>query len=130
MEADRLPGLGHDDEALLFELLQDVRQDDENLFGTGYGSEEYEELRLLNVVEPPEIELDRTLDGAPAEDPTWEITPVEGTDGVCVEFSVWRVDGGVLKPADLNRLRTALGMPRLERDEMDAYSIESWNRRF
>lgn len=126
---NKITSMGHDDEALLFELLQDVRADDENMFGTGYRLEEYEELRMLNTVEPGEG-LDRTLDGAPAEDPTWEITPVEGTDGTCVEFSVWRVDGGVLRPADLNRIRTALGMRRLERDEFEVFSIETWNRRF
>lgn len=127
---NRIPGLGHDDEAILFELLQDVRAEDENLFGTGYSSEDYEELRTLNVIDPNENELNRTLDGAPADEPTWEITPVEGDGGTCVEFSVWRVDGGVLKPADLNRLRTALGLRRLERDEFEVFSIETWNRRF
>lgn len=127
---NKMPSLGHDDESILFEVLQDIRQEDENMFGTGYRAEEYEELRMLNVVEVPEQELDRTLDGAPNEDDTWEINPVEGTDGDCIEFSIWRVNGGQLRPADLNKVRVALGMRRLERDEFDAFSIESWNKRF
>lgn len=126
---NRLPGMGHDDEAILFEVLQDIREDDENMFGTGYTLEQFDDLRSLNVIEPEET-LGRTLDGAPNEEPTWAITPVEGTDGMCMEFSVWRPDGGPLRPADLNRLRAALGMTRLERDEFEQFSIEAWNRRF
>lgn len=127
---NRLPGMGHDDESILFELLQDIRAEDENLFGTGYSSEDYEELRSLNTIDGIETELSRTLDGAPDEEATWMINPVEGGDGVCIELAIWKADGTELKPADLNRLRVALGMRRLERDEFAAFSIESWNRRF
>jgi ParB-like chromosome segregation protein Spo0J len=126
---NRVGSRGHDDEALLFELLQDFGDDERALLGTGYDRSELDELRLLTA-EPLDFVEGTVKDIADDTEHRYEVTPVPDSDGNCVSFEIWAVDGRPLTPGELNKVRKGLGMRLLDREEMEIFSIDAWGRKF
>lgn len=126
---NRTTRLGHDDEGLVYELLNEIGQDDGDITGTGYDMDDYARLRAL-VDEPMGDLEDIVEDSMPLIPGVYEVQPVAGYDDKCFEIVVTKVDGAHLTLGDFNKVRKALGLPREDAQDAEKYSIPSWSRRF
>lgn len=125
---NRITRLGHDDEALIMNILEDLQDTDDGLHGTGYTTDD-----LQHLVDDLDTPLDLTEpepeDQAPAlpvlkSDLTF--TPVEGHDGHCIELTISKDDGKPLTASDVNRIRRACGYPKMTDQERESFGIEAW----
>lgn len=125
MVADnRITRLGMDDPAQLVELLETMNDTDLGLLGTGYTGEQLQ--ALLNGLDDPLVyEEEPTGDGEKAELP-YIVRPIQDDLGGCTFLTIEKREGDQLTPADLNKIRAALGQQKLKGAQIDALGIESW----
>lgn len=125
---NRITRLGHDDPALLMNLLQDLSESDLGLMGTGFTSRELQTLQDLadKPLEFPE-EPDAEPGGAGWDELTYTVHVVADEEtGEADHFSVVRKDEEPLTPHDLNRVREALGLRKLSEGVIAQYDIAGW----
>lgn len=125
---NRITRLGHDDPALLMNLLEELAESDMGLMGTGFSQRELQTLQDLadRPLEFPE-EPDPEGYGRPGDDLTYTVNVVVDEEtGEADHFSVVRKDGQVLTPHDLNRVREAFGLKRLTDGLIAQYDVAGW----
>lgn len=123
---NRITRMGHDDPAMLADLLQELQATDAGLAGTGFT--DHDLVALLG-------ELDKPLkmnDPEPDLGEKWskfEVYPIDSEDGSCTEFLVTRVDEGKFWPSDFNEVRDLLGLPALAQNEIDEVNyVPDWRK--
>lgn len=131
---NRTARLGHDDEALLADMLGGLYATDVGLAGTGYSAPDFERL-LADLKEPLAFPED------PGEDARMEVPtaprasrprlyvslfPSVDEDGKVREVTLSRPDFGSLSLADFQELREALGLERLSKEEIRAFEVPDW----
>jgi hypothetical protein len=141
MVADnRTTRLGHDDEAMMADLLEELYNSNDGLFGTGYTLEDYDELielggsplELPDATDEPERHVEFTAGGDKGphrERLPFSLEPQVDDDGDCETVTLIKHGGEPIMARDFNALRVALGMTPLTRDELATYSVPRWNRK-
>ena len=126
---NRTTRLGHDDEGLVYELLNEIALGGGDIRGTGYDMDDYARLRAL--IDEPMGDLEIVVEEAmPLIPGAYEVTPVSGYDDRCFEIAISKTDGSHLTLGDLNKVRKALGLPREDAQDAEKYGIPAWSRRF
>lgn len=140
MVADnRTTRLGHDDEALMADLLEELYESNDGLFGTGYTLDDYNELVELGGApldlmdeDEPERHVEFTAGGDKGprrERLPFSLMPQVNDDGHCEGILLVKHGGEMVAPRDFNALRVAMGMAPLTREEMQTYEVPRWHRR-
>lgn len=125
---------GHDDEAHLLDLLQELHQTELGLKGTGF--EDYHLLELAEeALEPLKLtatesdQLLDSLDGATKPKLQVTATPIVAEDGDVYEVVVEVVGMGPIPRATMDKIRRALGLEPMDDDEIQALGITRWGKR-
>lgn len=126
---NRITRLGHDDPALLMDLLEGLAETDLGLLGTGFTHKELQTLQDL-ADKPLEFDEEPAGDlGIGGDDgPTYAINVVvDDFDGSIDHISVTLADGNPLTPRDLNRVRESLGLKPLNSSQLGQLAVEGWD---
>lgn len=125
---------GMDDEAQLYNLLDELRGTDLGLAGTGF---EYRDLEYLEqmVNEPlsiDDITADEAANAAGGADPRhrlgFTITPTVDEDGNCESITLSRPNLRPITLTDFIALRKALGMDPMSPLERHSTGVPAWDR--
>lgn len=122
---------GHDDEAMLANMLQDVYATDLGLSGTGYDNRMMAKL-LADLNEPVDFDANPLVDDRLDEQSTipkglrFSVTPQIDEDGVVYELAVVKVGMGALTRNDANAVRKALGLQPYGKDDLKAFGVDGW----
>lgn len=120
--------LGHDDEALVLQILDSLQDTDVGLAGTGFTTDDLQD--LVDELEAPLdlSEPDDEKDPVPVIKSGLIIDPVEDHTGHCFELHISKDDGKPMTVSDVNRIRKALGYPKLTDEQRESYGIENWGK--
>ena len=129
MVADnRTTRLGHDDSALLAELLEDLGDSELGLMGTGFSHADLQTLLDQQDKFDPEFqpEPDSTPGGHDTQDSAYQVEVIPGAGGVCIGIMVNRIDQEPLSVDDYQHVRVALGLGTVPRGAAATLGIEDW----
>lgn len=127
MVADnRTTRLGHDDDALLAALLEEIGESEVGLLGTGYTHADLQTLLDSQDVFDPEFEGEPTPEKHAVTDSSWQVEPIPGAGGTCAGIMVTRIDGDKLEIEDYQKVRNLLGLAHLHRGQVAETGIEEW----
>lgn len=135
---NRTAQLGHDDEALVADLLADLHATDEGLAGTAYSFEEMTRLQVL--LDEPLVPADFE-DGAGAgplreevqrdvkRHLKYDLVPVVSEDGRVYAATIRKDNQRAMTLNEFNMIRKGLGMDPLLPDEIERYAVPAWEER-
>jgi len=131
MVADnRTTRLGHDDDATLAALLEEIGESETGLLGTGFTHAD------LQTLLDAQDRFDEDLLGEPDPEPdgwgetpneNYNIEPIAGANGTCTGIIVTHPHGGEWTPEDYNRVRLMLGLGASKRGALATLGIEKWS---
>lgn len=127
MVADnRTTRLGHDDDAALAALLEEIGESDTGLLGTGFSHADLQ--TLLDAQDKFAEEFENEPDhGKGADRPEeYQIEPIAGAGGTCTGVLITHPHGGEWSAEDYNRVRLALGLGAAPRGALATLGIEKW----
>jgi hypothetical protein len=126
---NRTTRLGHDDPIALAELLDSLFDTDLALAGTGYSTQDLNE--LMSSIENPYVPETLVPSDLPSNSPgggiQWHIIAQSEPDGDCRELIVSREDGRPISVSDFNRVRIAIGLDTASRSDIIDQDIPDWN---
>ena len=134
MVADnRTARLGHDDEAQLANILEDLYATDSGLAGTGYEFEDYTKL-LAGLNEPlsfpdPVVDIPDNGKNGASSALHFTIAPIVDPDGVCTEISICKEGMGPISRNDFQAIRKAFGLGPADQNEIEAWGVPAWTKR-
>lgn len=127
MVADnRTTRLGHDDDALLAALLEDIGESDTGLLGTGYTHADLQTLLDAQDRFNEEFEHEPTPEKHAVAEGVYQIEPIAGAGGTCIGVMVNRFDRETWTPDDYNKVRSMLGLAPMHRGQFSTLGIEEW----
>lgn len=127
MVADnRTTRLGHDDEAALAALLEQIGDSETGLLGTGYTHADLQ--TLLDAQDRFDEDLlgEPTVEKHAVSEGVYQVEPIAGAGGTCTGVLVTRFDHETWTPEDYNRVRTLLGLGAAARGALATLGIEEW----
>lgn len=119
---------GRDDEALIADVLLDLRESELALRGTGYEDDELRRL-LKQRDEPLDFDKDpveKVRDEVVKNPMNLNAFPILDSDGMVTEIALTRIGDGPFTQQDFQKIRLALGLSRAGKDEIKAYDILAW----
>ncbi len=127
MVADnRTTRLGHDDDALLAALLEEIGDSDTGLLGTGYSHADLQTLLDAQDKFNEEFDVEPTPDRDTFDAEEYVIEPIAGPNGTCTGLLVTHSGRDKWSAADYNRVRTSLGLGAAPRGALATLGIEEW----
>jgi hypothetical protein len=123
---NRTTRLGHDDDALLAALLEEIGDSDTGLLGTGYTHADLQTLLDAQDKFNEEFEYEPTPEKHAVSEGVYQIEPIAGAGGKCTGVLVTRFDHEAWSPEDYNKVRTLLGLGAAHRGALATLGIEDW----
>jgi len=130
---NRITRMGHDDEGMLANILEELYATDSGLAGTGYDHDDYE--YLMALVNEPLMESDFDLPDVEVPHDTvsghrlnFTINPVISEDGQVYELTLSRPNYSHVTANDINLLRKALGLQPYDRNQLESFGVPAWDR--
>lgn len=128
MVADnRTTRLGHDNDELLTNLLEELGDSELGLMGTGFSHADLQ--TLLDSADKFDEQFQPepdTFSTHATDDSDYQVEALPGAGGVCVGIMVNRIDHEPLTVEDYLHIRVALGLGTIPRGAVATLGIEDW----
>jgi len=128
MVADnRTTRLGHDNDELLANLLEDLGDTELGLMGTGFSHADLQTLMdKMDTFDPTFAPEPDDVPTHTTEDSAYQVEAIPGAGGKCVGIMVNRIDHEPLSVDDYQHIRVALGLGTVPRGAAATLGIEDW----
>lgn len=127
MVADnRTTRLGHDDDALLAALLEEIGESETGLLGTGFSHADLQTLLDSQDTFDDDLLNEPTPEKHAVGEGFFQVEPIPGAGGTCTGIMVTRMDGDKLEMHDYQKIRDLLGLAHLHRGGLATLGIEEW----